>query len=333
LFLTIFTASCGIIKDRSNEYVNAPKGKSLIIPPGLDASGIQPSHPIPKVANEASLPAKFHLPLPPDTASIPVADIYQVQGLGNQSWLLIQDPPGRIWPKLIRFLNDNGVQIKSQNAKSGVVITDSWNQSKNAEVFMAKTLKLPKGVTVDSATFTLSQGVKRRSSELVVSFVFSSALTDKQAMDVNKTILSSAADFFKQRKSDAGYSFLANDLGSSSKISIINNAKGDPILDVSLGFDRAWVAVQSALKESGVTIVDINRSTGEIYVNYHKNKNKGWFYWLFNSEKTKYDNYNAILVLSKKSNKEMQINVSKIVKPLTQSAKAEILTLLLKNMT
>lgn len=333
LLLTIFTASCGLIKDRSNEYVNAPKGKPLIIPPGLDGSVIQPSHPIPRVANEARLPEKYHLPPPPDTASIPVADIYQVQSLDDQSWLLVQDPPGKLWPKLIKFLNEKGIVIKSQDAKSGLVTSETWNQSKNAESFMSDTLKLPKGVTIENATFTLSQGVKRKSSELRVNIALSSALTKDQNNQIQKAILGSAADFFKQSKSDAGYSFLANDLGSTSKISIVNDASGDPVLDVSLDFDRAWTATQSALKESDVTIIDVNRSTGELYVNYHKKKKRGWFYWLFNSEKPKYDEYNAILVVSKKANKEMQVRVSKIVKPLTQSAKTEILNLLLKNMT
>gem|GEM_PF-7056542 len=333
LVFTIILSGCGIIKNRSNEYISASHGKALIIPPGLDSADVQPSHPVPRVDNRSRLPAKFVVPAPPNMSTSPIEALYQVQTVNTKTWLLVQYPPGKVWPKLQRFLLDKGITLSKDEANNGQITTQSWANSIKSSKFMKSVTPLG-DYTIKNATFYLTQGIKRTSSELKISLVVDPVVSQDQNLKIEQNILNKMVAFFKTSASDAGYSLLANDLGGgNSKISMFDDKKGNPVLKIDLGFDRTWTATKTALALSGISLVDVNRSAGKFYINYVKKKDKSWFYWLLPNKKPKEGVYDAIIVISRDADTSMSLRVVKILKPLQNSDKKTILSLILKNIT
>ena len=48
----IFLSSCGLIQDRSSDYVRATTGTEIVIPEGLSDRKIQSQYPIPSINNK-----------------------------------------------------------------------------------------------------------------------------------------------------------------------------------------------------------------------------------------------------------------------------------------
>ncbi len=338
--LIFLLGGCGLIKDRSGEYVNESAGRNLILPPGLDGSKIHPSYPIPLADNQTKLPANYVLPASPDTSTTPLDEQFKIQKLDNNVWLVIQEPPGKVWPLLQRFVTEKGLPIELEDAKKGILLTGSWANGKKSSLYANEVLSSSNkvlsplmGNTIKSAKFKLAQGVKRTSSEIKLSLTFKNDLSAEESAKVEESILNNIIALFKQRDADHGFSFVANDLGSTSKIVMTNDGSGRHILKLSLDFDRAWTAVRTALALSDINIIDLDRSTGRLYIYYHKKEGKGWFYWLFPETVPNAKEFNAILRVDKKSDQKMEVIIDSIKDPLEKSDGNEILSLLLKNIT
>ncbi len=86
----------------------------------------------------------------------------------------------------------------------------------------------------------------------------------------------------------ASVSLLAQGIGSASRVNLVRNADGEPVVKLSLPFERAWASVGSALKKADFDVVDLNRSEGLYYVAYHPEEDKekpGFFSRMFGAGK------------------------------------------------
>ena len=91
---------------------------------------------------------------------------------------------------------------------------------------------------------------------------------------------SSAASF-------SGTSLAAQNLNDKKKAKIFN-VNNQTIIELSLGFDRAWSAVSRALEAGNITSNDIDRDNGVFLVSYSVEAEKnGWFSFLnFNNDES-----------------------------------------------
>ena len=89
---------------------------------------------------------------------------------------------------------------------------------------------------------------------------------------------SSAASF-------SGTSLAAQNLNDRKKAKIFN-INDQTIIELNLGFDRAWSAVTRALKAGNITSNDIDRDSGIFLVSYSvESESSGWFSFLnFNND-------------------------------------------------
>ena len=91
--------------------------------------------------------------------------------------------------------------------------------------------------------------------------------------------------FASSASSFSGTSLAAQNLNDRKKAKIFN-VNDQTIIELNLGFDRAWSAVSRALEAGNITSNDIDRDNGVFLVSYSvESESSSWFSFLnFNNE-------------------------------------------------
>ena len=91
--------------------------------------------------------------------------------------------------------------------------------------------------------------------------------------------------FASSASSFSGTSLAAQNLNDRKKAKIFN-VNDQTIIELNLGFDRAWSAVSRALEAGNITSNDIDRDNGIFLVSYSvESESRSWFSFLnFNDE-------------------------------------------------
>ncbi|WP_097461777.1 outer membrane protein assembly factor BamC [Mangrovitalea sediminis] len=299
-------SACGIVHDRSNEYLQAASLPPVKVPANANDDQIKPLHPIPKVNRERVLNKQYQLPKPPDITSDILDKNYVIEQLDGQTWLLVNEEPGRIWPATIAFLKDHGLDLAQQEPRSGLMQSVPTNDHLKASRWL--TLKgdgqaaassdqaIGKKVRVVQAK--LAPGLRRRTTEVQFRVRDLDAAPDSllawpkgsEHAALERQMLSQFSDYLKTQENTKSYSRLALQISSTPKVKLISQEHGQPHLLLNMGYDRAWSEVGRALGDAHVDIVDINRSQGLWYVDFRTKDEKsgGWFSWFRSKPKSEY---------------------------------------------
>lgn len=272
-----FLASCGVVSDRSNEYVTAQAGQQLNVPEWLSTENISPLYPIPSIENNRSLPSEYQVPEPPDATAVLDVDPYKIESLGEKVWLKLYTSPGKVWPLLDFFWRENDVSLASQHIAEGDLLTETISPNRFAG-FFAQTEEGGEIVSLkgDSAfKVHLQQGVRRNTAELHIEQVPSS--NAERSLDVERAVLNLIGSYITSDEVQNRYSLLANDIGTESRVRMLEE-EGVQFLELDLPFDRAWNEIDQALKSANVIVADLDRTEGKFFVSYFDEEELGsWF--------------------------------------------------------
>lgn len=89
--------------------------------------------------------------------------------------------------------------------------------------------------------------------------------------DREKQILNTLSQYLADRNDvyqASSASLLAGSIEAERKANIIDDGQGRQVLELRLGFNRAWVLVRSALDEAGVNIIDTDRDAAFLNVSF-----------------------------------------------------------------
>ena len=143
---------------------------------------------------------------------------------------------------------------------------------------------------------TIEHGIKEASTEIFLS-TFATDPSEALAQDPEfiQDQLSDIVQFFASSVSSfSGTSLAAQNLNDRKKTKIFN-LNDQTIIELNLGFDRAWSAVSRALDAGKITSNDIDRDNGE----------EGWFSFLnFNN-----DENNTSLLLGEEAEFKIKLEV------------------------
>lgn len=286
--LVSLAGGCGLVKDRSDSYQQAELAGDVKMPEWFTAEPIEPIYPIPEAGKSGfSQGGDTTIPEPPDLTGNILDQNYVVESAGEQSWLLVNELPGRVWPSVVRFLLDQGLELDYENPRIGLMQTGPADFSLRAREW----LELPNEA---SATQTVVQarvspGVRRRTTEVqlrlraadapVEEFLQWDPQSDYPARE--KRLLETMADSLKAEENVKSYSRAALDIAEDPRVRLVTPESGQPRIELDLNYDRAWAEVTRALDEGDVPVVDINRSEGLWYVDYRSDdeRTQGWFFW------------------------------------------------------
>ncbi len=285
LSLVMTMSACGLIKDRSGEYVDADPGKRIVIPQGYSDLKIGSRYPIPHIESSRVLDQGAELPRPPNATAALSTEPYLVETVGEQTWLRLYSSPGKVWPLLDFFWQDQGIDLREQQIQQGYVITravpldsplyrlvqDNSRQSLEAFALHAK----------------LVQGVRRNTAELQLRIVqpgagagVTNALwaqLDAQPQ-LEAALLTSIGEFTSSDALRNRHSLLANDISSEPRVFMLEDDSGDSYLKLKLNQLRAWNEVGKALTAAKVLVSDIDQSQGTYFVSYLREEELGsWF--------------------------------------------------------
>jgi outer membrane protein assembly factor BamC len=269
----------GVFRDASEDYKRAPDMPVIEVPEGKSTDALQEIYPVPPVSGGVVSSAEFEVPRPTPLVGGGEDEMVRIQRLGDESWALVAEAPGQVWPQVRSFLTSAGIGLARVDARAGVLET-GW-------------LKLESAPMNSRFRMRIEQGVQRGTSELHV-------LQQSQVGDVNvwpersddleqeSEMLRTLAQFIANSAEAAPVSMVAEQgISAGGRITLQEGSGGEPYLQLQLPFDRAWASLGRSLEKSTFEITDRDRSQGVYYTVFlgpQAGEEDGWFDWLWDSQ-------------------------------------------------
>ena len=274
----------GLIRDRGEGYyLEAEVTPELDIPETLDSYTIDQLYVIPELAS-ANEELYLRAPMPKPIERRRQEGVV-IQGLGNRRWILIDATPSQVWPLVRDYWTQLQVVLDYENPIDGIMET-SWLEVNNDPESRNKyRLVIEPGLHAGYSEVYITHLSMSRAEPppTVVTWPEESVSDDleRQITDSVSQYLADRNDVYQASSS----SLLAGSISADSKANIKENDQGNQILELKLGYNRAWVQVRQALSEAGVDIVEANRDEYFINVNFageiEEEERKSWFRRIF----------------------------------------------------
>ena len=204
------------------------------------------------------------IPAPRQIFSSGESNEVQLRRLGELMWVYIETMPSTAWPIAKNYLEASPMTIINADPDAGI-----FNIKYSEEL----NLKL-----------AIEHGIKEASTEIFLTPLISS---DNLNLNLNidsifmQSELEKIVQYFASSVSSfAGTSLAAQGLNDRKKAKIFN-LNNQTMIELNLGFDRAWSAVSRALTAGNITSNDIDRANGIFLVSYSSESEKSsWFSFL-----------------------------------------------------
>ncbi|MET0543392.1 MAG: outer membrane protein assembly factor BamC [Variovorax sp.] len=276
-------AACSIFEGDKIDYKSAGKAPTLEVPPDLTQLSREnryamPGAPVSANAYQAGVANAPSLP----TAVANVGDV-RIQSLGTQRYVVVDRSPDQLWDPIKDFWQENGFLLTTEQRNLGIMETD-WaeNRAKLPQDVIRGTL----GKLVDSVYSTGEldrfrtrlERTPTGGTEIFISHrgmeeVYSTARKDQTVWQPRKADPELESEFLRRLMVKLGVSqeqskALVASGGPAVQIARVANVSGQPVVQISEGFDRAWRRVGLALDRTGFTVEDRDRAAGTYFVRY-----------------------------------------------------------------
>ena len=202
------------------------------------------------------------IPAPRQIFSSGESNEVQLRRLGELMWVYIETMPSTAWPIAKNYIEASSMSIVTANPDTGIFIIE---HSENLNLQLV-----------------IEHGIKEASTEI---FLRSNTNLDEVGEDLDSTFIQTELEkivqyFASSVSSFAGTSLAAQNLNDRKKAKIFN-LNNQTMIELDLGFDRAWSAVSRALTAGNITSNDIDRDNGIFLVSYSAESEKSsWFSFL-----------------------------------------------------
>ena len=272
LLLLIFISSCS--------YISGPEGFFPETKDKFFEEKLSPDLKLP--ASDVAINKDDHYP--PISEGIPAAEIQdipaprqifssgesnevQLRRLGELMWVYVETLPSTSWPITKNYFEASSMSIIEADPDAGIMLI-KYSDTINLKI-------------------TIEHGIKEASTEVFLSaYNVDDDILVKQEPEFIQQELEKIVEFFASSASSfSGTSLAAQNLNDRKKAKIFN-VNDQTIIELNLGFDRAWSAVSRALKAGNITSNDIDRDNGVFLVSYSvESESSSWFSFLnFNNE-------------------------------------------------
>lgn len=207
------------------------------------------------------------IPAPRQIFSSGESNEVQLRRLGELMWVYIETLPSTSWPITKNYFEASSMSIIDADPDAGILLI-KYSDTLNLKI-------------------TIEHGIKEASTEIFLS-PFSSdenLSIDKNPEFVQQELEKIVEFFASSASSFSGTSLAAQNLNDRKKAKIFN-VNDQTIIELNLGFDRAWSAVSRALEAGNITSNDIDRDNGIFLVSYSvESERSSWFSFLnFNND-------------------------------------------------
>ena len=267
LCLPILLSSCsyisgpeGLFPDTKHDFFQEEVSPELKLPnTNLEISKDDHYPPI----TEGIAPAEIQdVPVPRQIFSSGESNEVQLRRLGELMWVYIETLPSTSWPITKNYFEASSMTILDADPETGIMRIKYSNDT--------------------NFRIAVEHGIKEASTEIFLS-IYSNE--NEETIDGSPEFIQSELEkivqfFASSVSSFSGTSLAAQNLNDRKKAKIFN-VNDQTIIELDLGFNRAWSAVSRALQAGNITSNDIDRDNGIFLVSYSvESENRGWFSFL-----------------------------------------------------
>lgn len=268
LFAVLFVvqiSGCGWlgIRDRSNDYLLAEETAKITVPEGLEEIIGGEVYPIPALESSAKLESDYEVPRPQPASVNNFEQVVKIQSFEDRRWVLVNVPPSELWPRIRNVLSRNGIPSSRADGDTGVIETVWITFKSDTDMSHRFRFYIAPGVQLDSTEIAAVHNQADMGSEASVDWPERSD-SDKREQDM----LAMLANELATPSSYSQVSLLAQNIGGDAKVRLVSDGTQAAHIVIALGFDRCWASVSYSAARGGFTVIDKNRSDGQLWVNY-----------------------------------------------------------------
>ena len=258
--ILIFVTGCAFIgEDTSKDFFQEELSKEIV---SNDGSSVSQDDHYPILINGNFQKEPIDIPKPRQIFSSGQTREVQLRRLGELLWVYVEALPSTSWPITKAFFETSGFPLINSNPESGE-------------------LKLRYSENIDLKV-EVEHGIKEASTEIFVSFYADGIkLTQDEWVEASQDTLAKLVEYMAESvDSFSGTSLAAQALNDKKKTRIFNLDE-KTIIELDLGFDRAWSAVSRALEDGKIQVNDRDREEGFFLVSFKaQDEDDGWFSFL-----------------------------------------------------
>jgi len=277
---------------------------------------------------------------PGATGVLPQVEGVRFERAGSERWLVVQDPPEKVWPVVREFWQERGFMIKTEAPDAGVMETEWAENRANLPQDWIRGLlgrfadQVYSTAERDKFRTRLERTGDGKGTEIYISH---RGMKEVYTTAMNPSEGQTGQTYWQPRPSDPGLEseFLRRlmvRLGTpedSAKIAasggplpnraeLVKSSDGTQLLQVNEPFDRAWRRVGLALDRVGFTVEDRDRQKGLYFVRYadpegdmqRKDAERGFLSRIFSSgdPKVKPEQYRVQVTQEKEASRVHVLN-------------------------
>jgi len=272
----------GLLPDRRDSYRDADVLPPMAIPETLDSYTIDELFVIPSPVNTvAEVFEAVPMPKPIDRRG---REGVIIQTLGDQSWIVLDAPQDQVWARIKDYWDEQQVALDYENPNAGLMETgwvevdgDIRTRNKYRTTIESGLIPGYSEIFIRHISLPRSEPTPILTNWPDVSEV---PERERQILESLSQYLADRNDIYQARST----SFVAGARSAESKANLIRDAKGEPILELNLNYNRAWVLVRQALERAEVNILSSNRDQAVYSVNFagsDADESSGFFGGLF----------------------------------------------------
>ncbi len=292
LVAAAFLAGCesttSLLEAKKVDYKSARQLPTLEIPPDLTKPLADNRYVVPESGKGSATLSEFQAgwaqaPKPGSAGVLPSVNKVRVERAGSQRWLVITEPPEKVWGLVKDFWQDNGFLVRLELPEAGVMETD-WaeNRAKLPNDLVRRML----GKVLDQVYSTGERDKFRTRLERSEEGTTELFISHRGMVEVYKDS-SQTATIWQPKPPDAELEAeflhrLMVRLGSAdeqakrqiavepkaARAALSKDSGGFETLEVFEPFDRTWRRVGLALDRVGFTVEDRDRQKGQYFVRY-----------------------------------------------------------------
>jgi outer membrane protein assembly factor BamC len=277
----IFFGEEGVFRNRENDYLKADSLTPLVLPAQAQKDALSEMYPIPPITTSDfgydATASAYEVPRPLPLSANMLQENVKIQRVGESTWILVNEAPGELWPRIRNFLNANSIAVDHADLKKGIIET-SWLQFKTDLAGH------------DRYRLQIDQGIQPETSEIHITHMnIQGAEKPRQSLDWpvksmnverEKWLLDELSATLASDSTAGGTSMLAQGIGgSASAKAALAMYKNEPVMTLKVDKARAMATIAYAAKKDGFQLYESDAEKGLFYVFYQDpyDAKPGWF--------------------------------------------------------
>ena len=285
------STTTSLLEGTKVDYKSAAQLPSLEIPPDLTTPARDNRYVVPDTGKSSATLSGYQADRAQQAKTgnttagvLPSVDKMRLDRAGSQRWLVIAEPPEKLWPLVLDFWQENGFLISVKVPEAGVMETE-WaeNRAKIPQDWIREAL----GKFIDQI-YSSAERDKFRTrlerndeggSEIYISHrgmleVYTDTQRSQTVWRPRTPDPELEAEFLRRlmvrlgAQEEKAKQLVASSTQAPARATVSTGIGGAETLQVFEPFDRAWRRIGLALDRVGFTVEDRDRQKGQYFVRY-----------------------------------------------------------------